>query len=180
MTKIQFSEVNRDIESSAFDCGEPDINEYIRNSYYPLLLQHAYTYEIKADGMILGYYQILFRRIELDEFGDEISEHNPGFKESMISAVHIRYIAIDHRYQNKGIGTEIIKVIIRNVEGFVESWPIRVITIDAKDKLVGWYKKLGFVEMTKNPDEQDGYTTAMYFDCLKNMAELTEYEKNCE
>ena len=40
MGKLQFIEVDNKVEDTTFDCGIESINNYIRESYYPLSLIH--------------------------------------------------------------------------------------------------------------------------------------------
>lgn len=175
METLQFKKVGRDVETTSFDCGVESINKYIKNSYFPTIMQHAYAYSIMNNGLILGYYQVLFREIELKEFPDDIAELDPCIKEGKISSVHIRFIAIDKRYQKKKIGTSSLKTIIKYISEFAENMPIRVITIDARKDLLDWYYKIGFNKMMKNAVGQDCVTEAMYFDCLKDGNELKKY-----
>ena len=50
------------------------------------------------------------------------------------------------------------------------NWPIRVITIDAREDLVTWYEKLGFRKMVYNTPGQDGITVSMFWIvCRKKM-----------
>lgn len=62
-----------------------------------------------------------------------------------------------------------------------DNWAIRLITIDARTDLVGWYEKEGFKKMKENTPGQDGVTIAMYYDCMKFSEELIEYmQEICE
>ncbi len=181
MGKLDFERVTKDVRSQSFDCGVDSINEYVRDSYYPSIAQHAYAYKITGNGRTLGYIQYLFRDIELDYFPDEISDIDPGIKENTLSALHIRFIAIDSRYQKNHIGTAALETIIRRAEQLADNWPIRLITIDARADLVGWYEKEGFKKMKENTPGQDGVTIAMYYDCMKFSEELIEYmQEICE
>lgn len=175
MATLQFKRVTKDVEYLPFDCGVDSINEYVKNSYYPTIMQQAYAYCIMSNHIILGYYQILFRELELDDFPDEISEYNADIKEDKISSVHIRYLAIEKKYQSNKIGTNTLQVIIKDIEQFAENWPIRVIAIDARNDLVEWYEKQGFKRMRKNTVGQDISTEAMYFDCMRFSDELETY-----
>lgn len=175
MAKLMFNKVTESVKETDFDCGIDSINEYIKESYFPSILQQCTTFEVKLDDKVLGYYQILFREIKMEMFPDDISDVTCEIKEDTISSVHIRFIAIDKKYQRKKIGTEIVRVIIKRVEELADFWPIRVITIDAINNLISWYEKEGFVKMKSNSEGQDGFTCAMYFDCIKNRDELTDY-----
>ena len=57
----------------------------------------------------------MFREIELDDFPPEIADYDPEIKNRKVTAVHIRYIAIDEKYQHNRIGTATIQTIIKNV-----------------------------------------------------------------
>lgn len=175
MGKLQFIEVDSKVEDIIFDCGIESINNYIRESYYPHIVQNAYTYNIMYKDIILGYYQIMFREIKLEDFPEEISDYSTEINNGKLSAVHIRFIAIDEKYQKNGIGTAVLHTIIEKVRQLSIFWPIRVITIDAKLDLIGWYSKIGFNKMINNTVGQDGTTEAMYFDCMNHMNQLKEY-----
>lgn len=175
MGKLQFIEVDNKVEDAIFDCGIESINNYIRESYYPHIVQNAYTYSIMYKDIILGYYQIMFREIKLEDFPEEISDYSTEINNSKLSAVHIRFIAIDEKYQKNGIGTAVLHTIIEKVRQLSIFWPIRVITIDAKLDLIGWYSEIGFNKMIHNTAGQDGTTEVMYFDCMNHMNQLKEY-----
>lgn len=158
MGKLQFIEVDNKVEDAIFACGIESINNYIRESYYPHIVQNAYTYSIMYKDIILGYYQIMFREIKLEDFPEEISDYSTEINNSKLSAVHIRFIAIDEKYQKNGIGTAVLHTIIEKVRQISIFWPIRVITIDAKLDLIGWYSEIGFNKMIHNTAGQDGTT----------------------
>ena len=175
MGTLEFRRVTKNVENDSFECGINSINDYVKDSYYPTIVQHAYAYSIMSKGKILGYYMILFRDIELDDFPEEIADYNPYIKEDKISAVHIRYIAIDKKYQGHKIGTSALQTIIKAVQKLALEWPIRVITLDARIELVDWYKREGFVKLKSNTPGQNGTTEAMFFDCMNFSKELSEY-----
>ena len=102
MAKLDFKKVTKDtVANDDFDCGIESINEYVKDSYYPSLAQHAYTYCIIGEGKTLGYIQFLFRDVELEYFPDDISDIDTGVKENMLSAIHIRFIAIKKEISKK-------------------------------------------------------------------------------
>jgi len=176
MANLQFHLINEDVETTSFDCGIESINDYIKNSYYPLITQQAYAYCIMYDNIVLGYYQIFYKELKIDCFPEDISGwFDYNLSVDTISAVHIRYIAIDKKYQRRKIGNTILDIIIKNVEDLSIEWPIRVITIDARNELVEWYKRKGFKIMIQNTPGQDGFNVAMYYDCMRHGEELEKY-----
>jgi len=92
------------------------------------------------------------------------------------TAVHIRYIAIDKRVQNQGIGTIVFKGILSELIKLSEKYPIRIITLDALAKYYEWYKKIGFKDIPGK--ESDGITYPMYMDCMtqKDADKLDEFQ----
>lgn len=177
MDELLFTLATEEELTKPFTCGVTSINEYVEEAYYPLISQHAYTYTISSKGHILGFYQILVHEIALDDFPQEISDFDPNIKQNnKIAALHIRFLAIDEKYQHKGIGTVSLRNIIRQTNELVKRIPISVITIDARSDLVSWYEKEGFKKMLKNTPGQGEITTAMFYNCLQFADKLSEYE----
>lgn len=175
MAILKFERVDPDVEQETFDCGNEYINGYIRESYYPDILQDAYTFRIIADGKIVGYYQILFHEVVMSDFPEEIADYDSEIKDHCITAVHIRFLAIRKEYQRHGLGTYILETIIERINQLADNWPIRVITIDAVINLDDWYKGMGFETMLNNTLGQDGVTDAMYYSCIRRTEELQRY-----
>ena len=176
MGSLEFKLVTKQVGETSFDCGVDSINEYVRKSYYPTIAQHAYAYSICSGDKVLGYYQVYFKEILLEDFPEEISDYQSEIKDGKITAAHIRFLAIDKQYHRNKIGTKTLESIIKEVKTFSKVWPIRVITIDARDDLVEWYKNEGFKLMINNTVGQDGVSTAMFFDCMNYYNELNEFE----
>ena len=175
MAELRFYKVTKDVENIKFDCGIKSINEYIQQSYYPLIIQQAYTYSVQSGDKVVGFYQIMFREIELNDFPDEISDFSDsGIDENKIVAVHIRFIAVDNNLHHHKLGTNILRIVIESIKKLSKEWPIRVVTIDAREELIGWYEQEGFKKMKNNTPGQDGVSEAMYFSLLNYSDELEE------
>ena len=151
------------------------INKDVKNSYYPHILQHVYTYSIIVEKRVVGYFQIMFRDVELTDLPDDIAEYDSEVKDNRITAVHIRFIAIDKEYQKKKLGTSTLQIIIAYVRQLTQMWPVRIITIDARLDLMKWYIEEGFLSMVHNKPGQQGVTQAMVMDCMRYEEELSEY-----
>ena len=72
MVKLTFKQVTQQILDLPFDCGNESINEYIKDSYFPLITQKAYTYGVMQENILLGFYQLMFREICLNDFPEKI------------------------------------------------------------------------------------------------------------
>lgn len=174
MSVIEFEKMKSSTSFGDFNCGNPTINGLITQSVYPTILQHASAYKFSVDSYVLGYYMLKFRNIKLDICPEEISEFNSSICKDCFS-VHINYLAVDLRYQRKGIGTQIIDSIKRSVFSLCEEWPIRLITIDAIKGKYKWYIQNGFKPFDENDLKDENPTIHMYYDCFINQEELNEY-----
>lgn len=64
-------------------------------------------------------------------------------------AVVIRLVAVRNDLQDKGVGKELIRLIIE----YVKNIGLHKILVDARITAVGYYEKFDFVEEPWNPDE---------------------------
>lgn len=145
-----------------FDCGKQSINEMVRDAYQSTLLQFAYAYEIYCDSTIVGYYMVTFKKIDLANMPDEFTDYSSVLENCF--SLHLRFIAINVRFQHKGLGTLIMKVFLEEANELIKKVPIRIITLDATNDNVEWYKRNGFKEYDYDPPTKDAYVVQMYKD----------------
>ncbi len=177
MANIIIKKISSEVLPENFNCGNSSINALVSESYYPTILQHAYAYQISSENVVLGYYMLKFLKIKLEECPEEISEHYSDFCQDCFS-VHVSYIAVDSRYQKKGIGTIIIKHIVSSVMELCESWPVRLITLDALKERYEWYCDLGFCAFNEEDRDNTEPTIKMYWDCLLDPEAVYNYEND--
>lgn len=173
--KGQLLDNNQEIRD--FKCGNASIERTITESYYLTLLKHAYAYKIIGNGMILGYYMLLFRKILLEDCPESIGDYYTE-KLDYCTSIHIDYLAINEKYQHRGIGTNVLKMIILFVMKFGKKLPIRLITIDALKEYYDWYRGIGFIAFNEKDLKDSKPTISMYMDCISkdNLEIIKEYE----
>lgn len=176
MAVFQVSKLQSEISGGVFDCGNPSINSLILDSYYATVLQHAYGYKVSCEGIVIGYYMLKFLKIKLDNCPESISDYRSSFCNDCFS-VHIKYIAVDTKFQKQGLGSGMMKYIIKLVFGLCEHWPIRLITLDALKEKYEWYKSLGFLAFDEDDLTSDEATIHMYLDCLLNPRLVNNYSE---
>lgn len=174
MAKIKISKMEKEIPTESIDCGNASINALIEKSYYPTILQHAYSYIVCYDEKIIGAYMLKFVKIELEDCPEEIADYVSDMCSDCFS-LHIKYIAVDEKYQRKGIGKYLLKYIVKGVRELCENWPIRLITLDALKEKYDWYCSLGFLPFNKEDLEDDNTTIHMYLDCLIHVEKVNTY-----
>lgn len=164
MSKLTCSLMNSEVHEGDFDCGNDTIESTICSAYYSTLLHQTYGYQICMDDKIVGYYMIYLKEINIDVMEKiEGDEYNSGVIDYYISA-HINYIAIDKKYQQKKIGTHVLKGIISDILKKSKDIPIRLITLDALNVYHEWYKTIGFRDIPGMDAKND--ITPMYMDCM--------------
>ena len=159
-------------KADKFDCGNVTINEYIEWSYFVTLSQQCYAYKILYKSLIVGYYMITLRDVALTDCPGDESDYSVGEFGDHVPSLYINYIAIDKRFQKKGIGTKTLEKIIIETRQLVDRLPIRFITINAVPEKVDWYKKIGFKEMGSNIDGVNRY---MFIDIIRDKQKLVDY-----
>lgn len=173
MAQLRIRKLPEDVTSKQFTCGVESIDDMVYRSYFTTILQHAYAYEVSAKNIVLGYYMIVFKKIILDDYPDEISEYRDLMDDCI--SVHIKYIAVDKKFQGHKIGTSILDQIIKRIFSIITDWPIRLITLDAIRDKCDWYKRMGFKVLDETQFEKGDYTVAMYMDCITNKQLINEY-----
>lgn len=162
MAGIEFKLLDNEVEN--FVCGNHSIENMIANAYFQTILQHGYAYEFYNNGIILGYYMIRFEKVLLSQCEEAVE----GYYDEALKnyyAVHIHFLAVDKRYQNRNIGTAVLNVIIKRIREMAKLWPIRLITIDALKDKYEWYIKNGFLPFNEEDLEDDKSVICMYIDC---------------
>lgn len=177
MGKLSFKLMSDEVHQGEFCCGNNSIETTICSSYYATLLKQAYAYKICDDDVIVGYYMIYLKKINLNVMEKlENDEYNSGVVDGFISA-HISYIAIADNKQHRKYGTYTLKGIIKNLLFLSRSLPIRLITLDALERYEAWYYGIGFRRIP-GMDNSNGIIP-MYMDCM-SFEEKNKRDEYCQ
>ena len=180
MEQPKIKRVTEGVQNTKFDCGDEYINNLIKNSYYPSLLNKVCTYEVEVGSEIIGYCMYCFNEVVVEQFPNDFSGHEydleaTGIKKT-VTVVHIVFLAIDLKYQKQGNGEKLLGGLIKLFDDLAKKYPIQAITLDSKLKLVKWYEKSGFRVMRTNKKEQAGITEYMYLTCM-DIEQIERYIK---
>lgn len=157
-------------ERKAFDCGDPDLNEFFfkdSKDYARQLL--AVTYALESDNETAAYFSVLNDSIRKGDASrsrlEKILELIPYKKRGYEShpAVKVGRFAVSRKHQNKKVGTELMDFIkvffVKN-----NKTGCRFITVDAYKEAIGFYQKNGFDFLTSKDEFKD--RRIMYFDLI--------------
>jgi ribosomal protein S18 acetylase RimI-like enzyme len=141
-------------------CAEEDLNDFLKNnakSYHDLMLGRTYLciYKDKVVG---------FMTLSIDTIRAEIMQEEDKLKNIRIKsypALKIARLAIDIKYERKGIGKFLVLIAIGKALELSRTVGCRLIIVDSKPDAILFYKKLEFKLMKEH---QERSYPIMYFD----------------
>jgi GNAT superfamily N-acetyltransferase len=153
-----------------FDCGDPDINEFLNKDARLYLQQHlAVTYVIENDEDTIAYFSVQNDKISLNDFPSK-SQFRKARKQVPHSksyesypAVKIGRLGVSAKYSGQGIGQGILDYlkfmfITNNRTG------CRFMLVDAYSSKIKFYEKAKF-QLLK-PSDANLKTQLMYCDLI--------------
>ena len=154
-----------------FDCGDEDLNDFIKNDaplYYKARLSTSYILEDKQTEKVIGYFSIAHDRISLTDFPSNSSYNR--FRKRFFSqgkmfksypAIKLCRLATSLKYRGEGIGTMIINMIIASYQQDNKAG-CRFVTVDAYASALPFYYSQGFLPLSK--EDEGAETRLLYFD----------------
>lgn len=162
MGKLEYVPLEDERVLQGFDCGNPSINAFVAQSFYPHLLKQSQVYQVKLQNQIVGFYSISIGAVSLQKSDADVAKYY--FKEPHFGAVCLDYIAVDARIHGCGIGTTILGSVITKARELAENWPVRLLVLDALWERRSWYQDRGFEALTRAELEEPAETIGMYLD----------------
>lgn len=155
----------------SFNCGDEDLNDFIKNDallYYKSRLSTSYILEDKTTGEVIGYFCLAHDRISLTDFPSNSSYNRfrkkffaQGKMFKSYPAIKICRLATSLNYRGEGIGSMIINMIIASYQQDNKAG-CRFVTVDAYASALPFYYNQGFVPLSKEDEGAD--TRQLYFD----------------
>lgn len=130
-------------DRSAFDCGVPALNEYLKQ--YALQNQRknaARTYVATRGNRIVGYYTLAYGSVSLSEAPPSVMA---GLAKYPIPVILLARLAVDITERRQGLGAGLLKdALLRTVQA-AEIAGLRAMLVHAKDDAAKtFYQKFGF------------------------------------
>lgn len=157
--KYHFENLTEDHDLSEFDCGDDDLNDFLKND--DLKQQKSrlnVTKLILYEGKIIGYVSLLTDTLVLKNIQDEKIQLNIKnqleikSKNKNISAVKIGRLALDEKYSGEGLWSHILRNILTNLKIISEKEiGFRFIIVEGYAKAFNFYVvKNGFEYLKKD------------------------------
>jgi GNAT superfamily N-acetyltransferase len=149
---LQISELSGRHDRESFDCGRPELNNYLRQ----VAGQHvrkslARVYVAHEEGnleRIVGFYSLNGCEIQSDALPESFQKKFPR----RVPAVRLGRLAVAREYQGQGVGEFLLFHAIWNVGQVDAIIGAVALLVDAKDETgKRFYLKYGFLELPDRP-----------------------------
>ena len=132
---------NHNIEN--FDCGNIPLNEYLQK--YALVNQKlniSQAYVGVSDGGVIGFYTLSVASVQKEQAPKKIVRGLPRYE---IPVMLIGRLAVDLRFQKKGVGIGLLKDALLRTQKVADIVGSRALIVHAKnEEVTQWCKKYDF------------------------------------
>jgi len=127
-----------------FDCGKEELNRYLlRYAWQNQQAGAAQTYIGLAGDAIIGYYTLAVGHVVREEAPERLTK---GLARHPVPIMLLARLALDHRWQGKGIGKALLKDAMLRTLQAADIAGIRAFAVHAKDEEARrFYLKFDFV-----------------------------------
>jgi len=160
--KLQYETLSGQTNLKNFDCGDSDLNDFIKNDAIKYQLKYlANTTCVFFDNKPVGFYSLAADALNLES----PEKNSIGKNLRTYPAIKLARMALDKTHQGAGLGTLIVEIL----KGFAvdlnrKGIAIRFITVDAYSQKLGFYAKCGFIANLKS---KNAHTVSMRYDIFK-------------
>ena len=165
LKQIIFYPLSAKIDSGSFDCGDKDLNGFLRDDALGYQQDHlAFTTCLFHGDQFLAYYSVMADSLSLSTGEKRLFRENKHLRE--YPALKIARLACQKSLKNNRLGSLITKV----VKGFAvtlndQGIAIRFITVDAYPEAIGFYEKCGFtINRSETEKKTLPHSISMRFD----------------
>jgi len=145
------------VNVKSFDCGNGDLNEFLHTDEVNEFEKEHFgkTTLVYCSGSLAAYYTIYADSLERTY----VQKHGSLSKATMlhvksIPAIMVGRLAVDCKWQKKGIGKAILERIVMYALDNSSHMGIRLILVQAKLDAVSFYEKFGFVAVPADFKEE--------------------------
>ena len=132
---------------SSFNCESEELNDFLKTN--ALVDQNNLVNRTRLcffSGSLAGFYSLAADTIETKSVIDGVE----SYSYRKYPAIKIARLAVDSRFERRGIGTFLIKIILAQVVSICDNIGCRYLLVDSKLESVEFYKKFEFNVAEKN------------------------------
>ncbi|PAD70731.1 hypothetical protein CHH83_02690 [Bacillus sp. 7586-K] len=133
-----------------FDCGNSSLERFLKQeAYYSNITRVASTSLVFSGTQLVAFFTLRKTQLSIDADTSQLES---------LSCIDISRVAVDKRYQEKGVGCAIIKRIIELANTVNE----RFLTLDALIEKYDWYVNRGFVPLIEDETKKSNQEGLVY------------------
>lgn len=141
---LHFERLAKNHNRQAFDCGDDSLNGYFRQQARQDEQRRLNAVHVAVDetlhNEVIGYYTLCATSVKTDNL--PATRKLPNYP---IPAILLGRLAVDTRFQGRGLGKILVADAIKKVITAQESVGIHVLVVDARtEDLIHFYENLGF------------------------------------
>lgn len=136
-------------DREAFACGTAELDDYLkRQAKQDMKRRVAACYVMAYAETVIGYYTLSAAGVALPDLPPEIAKRLPRYPS--VPAVLIGRLAVDQRYQGRGLGGSLLFSAVHRIE--TSGIGCHAVIVRAKDDPAAtWYRRFGFVAYGSHP-----------------------------
>ena len=164
LSKIEIVKLSEVYDISRFDCGDNDINEFLRNDALNYQKEKiAVTTLFIFENNILGFCSLASDAVKLERKTEEEkirTELGRGYSE--YPALKLARFGRDKRFKKSGVGKFILNYVVGKAISLNDDAAIRFVSLDSYANRVEYYKGYGFVENLHRHYQERGERTETF------------------
>lgn len=135
-----------------FNCGHESLDAFLKRfalTNTAAGIARTYITTIDGSNQVVGYYSLAASSVEQAKAPERVTKGTPRHP---FPAILLGRLAVDKRYQQKGLGKALLKdALLRSVSA-ADSIGVRVVLVHAKDEqAAAFYRKYDFVPSPTDP-----------------------------
>jgi GNAT superfamily N-acetyltransferase len=133
-----------------FDCGDEGRNRFLlRYALTNQLANASQTYLGLSDETVIGFYTLAVGEVAYDDAPDRLRK---GLARHPVPVMVLARLAVDRRWQGKGIGSGLLKDAVRRTMQAADIAGIRALVVHAKDDAASaFYQRFDFAPSLTDP-----------------------------
>lgn len=158
-SELIIKSLDENLNLTSFFCNNSELNEFLKDDalrYQDYLISRTSLCFWKNE--LVGYFTLTTATIQVK---DVINKDDYKNKYRYFPAMKIARLAVDSRFEKRGIGKHMLFAAIGKVWSIRESVACRYILVDSKIDSIGFYEKNGFRKI-ENQNKKD--FIPLYFD----------------
>ncbi|GHV04173.1 N-acetyltransferase [Campylobacterota bacterium] len=145
-----FSLLDDRFNRTGFDCGEPELNIFLRERASQFVKRgFCRVYILTDENCVIGYYSLSQFAVKVQGLPPKIAKKFPS--NMLVPCTLIGRLAVDRRFQDKQIGKLLLIDALKNVLEASKKIGGYCVVVDVKNEQVkGFYAKYGFIPFIDN------------------------------